>query len=540
MIRRARLKLSWINNIQSHIILDRNLLNLSSEYSIDPEKNFLSPCLAHESSMNQDHSMVHKLTLLHEDICQTDIQRTSFVILNYTLQFIEYNQRFRLLQRIYNNMTINGCLFLSEKIISKDQFLNPILTQIYEDFKLKAGYSADEILKKKEALVNVLIPLSEEEIIKMLNDAGFDHIEIIIKWNNFTTFIAIKSEENHEHLLKKKYNQIISVDLCNQIYGYPSNLHGHGYPSVSNSDDTHLIDYFFDKDPDYLYRYFPYDYVQTVLIPLRLQFYKEKLIRYDYLNDFCSTLLSLPALSTETNNLHIRIGDVIEIGKKADITIEQYEKIFHCVKELKPWKKGPFQIFDIYIDSEWRSDFKWNRIESSLLCDPHTQQVIPIESNHNIKNSKRNLNSHNEFNRISLCDKVIADVGCANGYFMYRMLSHNPKLVLGIDPNIKSFLEFQFFQKFTNFSNLKFEILQIEHLDLLPNFFDVIFCLGVLYHVSDPIAMLKKLFISMKTGSELIVDCQGIASSELATFYHRNSNQSAEESDHGNIDLLGK
>eukprot|EP00121_Abeoforma_whisleri_P000896 Awhi_evm1s796 len=40
--------------------------------------------------------------------------------------------------------------------------------------------------------------------------------------------------------------------------------------------------------------------------------------------------------------------------------------------------------------------------------------------------------------------------------------------------------------------------------------FDVVFCLGVLYHTPDPVGMLRTIHKSMKRGSEIIIDCQGI------------------------------
>ena len=112
-----------------------------------------------------------------------------------------------------------------------------------------------------------------------------------------------------------------------------------------------------------------------------------------------------------------------------------------------------------------------------------------------------------------LAGKVVGDIGCANGYFMYRMLCGKPKLVIGIDPSMKAWLEFQAFQRFTANPRLHFVVGLSDVLEHPPfaRAFDVMFCLGVLYHTPDPIGMLRQLWNAMAPGGTLIVDCQGIA-----------------------------
>jgi len=95
-------------------------------------------------------------------------------------------------------------------------------------------------------------------------------------------------------------------------------------------------------------------------------------------------------------------------------------------------------------------------------------------------------------------DKVICDLGCGNGYYMFRMLEYNPKLIIGIDPNMHAFLEFKAFQRFSGVDNIHFEYLRGDSMTLFPRTFDVVFCLGVLYHTNDPIGMLRDIHKSMK------------------------------------------
>jgi tRNA (mo5U34)-methyltransferase len=162
----------------------------------------------------------------------------------------------------------------------------------------------------------------------------------------------------------------------------------------------------------------------------------------------------------------IELGDVIKIDGKFD------KEIYNVAKSLMPWRKGPFQIGDIFIDSEWQSFIKYNMLQKHF----------------------------------NLKDKVVADVGCNNGYYMFRMLLQNPKKVVGFDPMAIFKLQFDFINHFIKSDKLKYELLGVEHLPFYEEKFDVIFCLGVLYHRSDPINMLKQLKQSLKNGGEVILD----------------------------------
>ena len=150
------------------------------------------------------------------------------------------------------------------------------------------------------------------------------------------------------------------------------------------------------------------------------------------------------------------------------------------LKALMPWKKGPFRILGWEIDAEWRSDLKWDRL-------------LPY---------------------LDLAGKRVADIGCNNGYFMFRMAEHNPKFVLGIEPVVKHYLTFQWLKQMSGLENLYFEMLGVEHMDLFPQGFDTIFCLGILYHHTDPVGLLRKLHKALAKGGEIFIDCQGVPGEE--------------------------
>lgn len=170
-------------------------------------------------------------------------------------------------------------------------------------------------------------------------------------------------------------------------------------------------------------------------------------------------------------------GPEVVIGNKSELNDLEFHQLKKCLEVFKPWKKGPFRIFGEPIDTEWRSDWKWSRIL------PHCP---------------------------SLKDKVIADIGAHNGYYMFRMLAEQPKMVIGFEPVITHWYCFDFLQNYVQAPELHFEPLGVEHISDFSETFDVVFCLGILYHHRDPLGLLEKIKDSMKPGATLIIDCQGV------------------------------
>lgn len=170
-------------------------------------------------------------------------------------------------------------------------------------------------------------------------------------------------------------------------------------------------------------------------------------------------------------------GDVVRIGSSSDLTEPDRLELYTVLKALMPWRKGPFSLFGIDIDAEWRSDRKWKR----LLPD------LP-----------------------DLQGKVIGDIGCNNGYYMFRMLPYKPRFVLGLEPYVQHYYTFNLLNSFARQDNLAVELLGIEHLSLFPACFDVLFCMGILYHRSSPIEALKDIHAALKPSGTLLVESQAI------------------------------
>ena len=126
------------------------------------------------------------------DILTYNYESADVFISNYTLQFIRPLVREELVKKIATSLKKEGVFIFSEKVISHHPKLGKELIECYYDFKKTQGYSEYEIMQKREALENVLVPYSEEENIQMAKSAGFSHCEVLLRWANFCTFIAIK------------------------------------------------------------------------------------------------------------------------------------------------------------------------------------------------------------------------------------------------------------------------------------------------------------------------------------------------------------
>ena len=162
----------------------------------------------------------------------------------------------------------------------------------------------------------------------------------------------------------------------------------------------------------------------------------------------------------------VTLGDVVKIEGNIDNT-----QLYKTAKLLMPWRKGPFEIGTTYIDTEWKSNLKYN------LLRPY----------------------------FNLKDKRVADIGCNNGYYLFRMQEDNPKSLVGFDPSPIYKTQFDFINHFIK-SDIVYELLGVEHIEFYEEKFDTIFCLGVLYHRSDPVAMLKQLYKGLDTKGEVILD----------------------------------
>ena len=157
----------------------------------------------------------------------------------------------------------------------------------------------------------------------------------------------------------------------------------------------------------------------------------------------------------------------------AQITEQQKQQAETALRGLIPWRKGPYHIFDTHIDTEWRSDWKWDRILSHLS---------------------------------PLTDRKVLDVGCGSGYHCWRMLGEGAEWVLGIDPTVRFVVQFHAIKHFAPEAKVDLIPLALEQMPAPLDFFDTVFSMGVLYHRTSPIDHIKELRACLRPGGELVLE----------------------------------
>ena len=304
------------------------------------------------------------LSLLQQDILQTEIQDASVVILNYTLQFIPVCKRKQLLMQIFEGLSDeSGVLYISEKIRSSNDQFQEICTRLYEDFKIHRGYSKTEIFRKKEALMNVLVPYTEEELIHILiHEIGFDHAQVLVKWNNFTTIVALKTRKKQQPPKTNPSNT--NIQTC---------LESLFYDSATYNNTMYMNMFINEKDTA------KKKAAVQCLLNYREEFFQKNLKRaannYEtaahLLHDLSKTSIfhnkeGASRFWIDTNNKSSGIlcigsssigGDASPMVENENGTQQDLVVLNEFLTQMKPWKKGPLQIFGTYIDTEWRSDW---------------------------------------------------------------------------------------------------------------------------------------------------------------------------------------
>lgn len=174
--------------------------------------------------------------------------------------------------------------------------------------------------------------------------------------------------------------------------------------------------------------------------------------------------------------------DAVTIGDKSDCSIEERAILKNNLMKLKPWRKGPFNIFGLFLDAEWQSNMKWNRL---------VEHIKPLEN------------------------KLVLDIGCGNGYYGWRMLGKKAEYVLGLDPSLLFYSQFIATKKYLPDANIDYVPLGIESIAHENLCFDSVFSMGVIYHRRDPLMHLRQLFQHLKSSGELIIESLVIDSENL-------------------------
>mgnify|MGYP000511842063 CR=1 FL=1 len=183
-----------------------------------------------------------------------------------------------------------------------------------------------------------------------------------------------------------------------------------------------------------------------------------------------TVLTQLPA--TTPSVVDLNRADIL-IGESSDLTESQRELLVEQLKQLHPWRKGPFNLFGHYIDTEWRSDWKWDRLNNELS---------------------------------PLTGRKVLDIGCGSGYHCWRMRGEGAQFVLGIEPTMLFVMQYFAIQHY----------IQDEHVNVLPISledivgtllnFDTVFSMGLLYHRRDPMEHLQELKQCLRAEGELVLE----------------------------------
>lgn len=194
------------------------------------------------------------------------------------------------------------------------------------------------------------------------------------------------------------------------------------------------------------------------------------LAKHGDLAQWQALLASVPELSTAQRALDV---DAVQIGGSEDLSKLAQKQLESQLKALHPWRKGPYSLFGINIDTEWRSDWKWNRLKN---------HIAPLDH------------------------RLVLDVGCGNGYHCWRMLGAGAKTVVGIDPLLLNVMQFQLIRKLYGEAPVYVLPLGIENLPYGLKAFDTVFSMGVLYHRRSPIDHLLELRDCLQPGGELVLE----------------------------------
>lgn len=173
----------------------------------------------------------------------------------------------------------------------------------------------------------------------------------------------------------------------------------------------------------------------------------------------------------------VELGPTVGVGRGIEISAAQHAALHRALMALVPWRKGPFELYGVTIDAEWRSDWKWCRLA------PH---VAP------------------------LTDRLVLDVGCGNGYFGWRLLEAGARSVIGVDPTVLFVNQHHAVLHYVAVERppLRNAVLpaRLEDLPAGQGEFDTVMSMGVLYHRRDPLQHLAALHAHLRAGGELVLE----------------------------------
>ena len=200
--------------------------------------------------------------------------------------------------------------------------------------------------------------------------------------------------------------------------------------------------------------------------------------RYGDLPRWREALGALPSLSATDIQLNSA-----RVGVTGQISAENHAALQAALMGLHPWRKGPYELWGLHIDTEWRSDWKWDRLADAIA---------------------------------PLGGRRVLDVGCGNGYHCWRMLGAGAAEVIGIDPTPLFILQFKAVQHYLQQPGIHVLPMTLEAMPEHLPVFDTVFSMGVLYHRRDPMEHLMSLKAKLAPGGQLVLETLVIEGDEDA------------------------
>lgn len=202
-------------------------------------------------------------------------------------------------------------------------------------------------------------------------------------------------------------------------------------------------------------------------LPAQLSHWQQEALHGDF-KQWQKVLANLPNCPTDVVNLKT----AVEIGGKDQLSSGAMQRLEVLLKQLMPWRKGPFNLFGLEIDTEWRSDWKWDRVLPHLADLKH---------------------------------RYVLDVGCGSGYHLWRMRGAGAEFVVGIDPSQLFYCQFEAIKHFNPDPAVNLLPIGIDDMPALKAF-DTVFSMGVLYHRRSPIDFLQQLKNQLRPGGQLVLE----------------------------------
>ena len=192
--------------------------------------------------------------------------------------------------------------------------------------------------------------------------------------------------------------------------------------------------------------------------------------RYGDLPDWLNALDQLPDIHADS----IELNNEVRIETDDALDADTRQQLRSALEALIPWRKGPYYLHGIHLDTEWRSDWKWDRVSPHLA---------------------------------DLTHRRVLDVGCGNGYHCWRMLGAGASRVIGIDPSPRFVVQFLAIKRLLG-GNPPVDVVPVG-IEALPSkleAFDTVFSMGVLYHRRSPMDHLRELKEALRPGGQVVLE----------------------------------